>query len=89
MEQTLTERFYRIYLEELHKDLRQLDLELETFGEIYLKHLNRRDEIFNKADMIINALLKEKEFILNDIERISQRHSPNKPMVDWHKERNP
>jgi len=81
----IVECFYQEYLGELKKHLKQVDIELELFGEIYLRNLNKKNSLFVLANAVIGSLLTEKEFTENAIERISARHKADSPMVTWHK----
>ena len=84
MEQTLMEQFYTGYLRELNHYLSSVNHGLEIMNEIYLRRINKKDEVFKLVSEIIDQLVLDRESYKNDIKRISPGYTPHREVVKWH-----
>ena len=82
---TLTELFYADNLQFLYAQIGLIKSELETFGEIYLQNIKKKNAIFDLANTTIVVLLRQKEKVEDDIKRISTRHQTVAGIIRWHK----
>jgi len=79
------EKIYKGWEREISEEIEEIDLMLETFGEIYLKNLNKRNIVGKHAKEIISYLIAKKGNCRNEIKRLSKPNQADSGLVRWHK----
>ena len=83
MEQTI-DSFYRDYSKDIKFCIDSINGSMDLICSIYLKNINKRNELGMLCGAVIAELKCKKEEYNNDLTRIATRNKANTGLVRWH-----